>query len=1114
MPELEFKLKTVAQILEDGTLAVEALGFPETNVLSDSPRRADDALLARVRVVVRLVTAFRLHQRAPAKEVELAEVVIEATPPKRSPAWETPVNLRFDVLKWNAGEGAFVAFVPELKIHIAANKADELPKLIESHIRFALKRTDASSSLWGLANVQRVKKIELAEASVRAKIQTPAEAAGGGDKNRKKESVLKQAATELKIKDLEPAFEVEALTRKLADALGGQTPRSVLLVGPSGCGKTALVHELVRNKSTLRLGSSRFWSSGGSRLVAGKSGFGMWQEHCQKLAREASHERATLHLGNLFELMEVGKSEHNHQGIASFLRPYIARGDLQVIVECTPEQLSLIERADPHLLEVLFQIQTPEPDADTGRLILMSCAAHLGANLRDVITDGGLETLDLLHRRYATYSAYPGRPLRFMKNAISDKARAELADLKRSNAGTRPARKARATIALPSEPLDASDVNASFSRETGLPLFMLDDAIPLDLAATRARFAANVIGQAEAVDLVADLMATVKARLSRPRKPIASLMFIGPTGVGKTEMAKALAEFLFGDRDRLTRFDMSEFGDEPAVQRLIGGAVQSEGLMTAKVREQPFSVILLDEFEKADPSFYDLLLQVLGEGRLTDYAGRVADFSNALIVMTSNLGAASFQKGPAGFVADSDARNNAREHFSREVRKFLRPEMFNRIDRIVPFAPLDEETVLAIARREIELIRKRDGIALRDVNLEVSEEAIERLATGGFDARYGARPLKRTIEREMLAPLSDGINGYAAATALNASVTLENGAIKVGLRSRTDDSGKRVSAIASGSPAAEKANASVNLRRDAQRLRNCAIVRGFENQISFLESLKARLSVKKWTSPEQTARLEPLPRLKKFLAESEALLTAAAELEQTVVSSIYERDHASDDGSDAREIDARRKEWRRLLRRAFWLRFPRPDDVTLAIYSDDHDALWRLALAYFTLIGKYEYKATVYRVDIHDGKTSSLRKADFAFETQPVLRAREIEDARKFFRERPEPTLAVIFAVKGFLAFPRFQAEAGAHWFQTKDATTKCLAHTSDLEMGDYEPPAGAERRGVTDKRERRRVYNETKERIEDVVLGNRPWSGGAIENAMHTMIEEQLDRAVKTILD
>src|SRR5437764_824223 len=216
-------------------------------------------------------------------------------------------------------------------------------------------------------------------------------------------------------------------------------------------------------------------------------------------------------------------------------------------------------------------------------------------------------------------------------------------------------------------------------------------------------------------------------------------------------MAKALAEFRFGSPQRLTRFDMSEYGDPVAVRRLVGTAFGSEGLLTAKVREQPFSVVLLDEFEKAHPAFFDLMLQVLGEGRLTDAAGRVADFSNAVVIMTSNLGAASFQQAPFGLGAGQPRDQGA--HFLEEVRDFLRPELFNRIDRVVPFSGLGPDIILQIARREIELIKNRDGVRLREVELEISDAVVEFLATKGFDSLYGARPLKRAIERQLLTPL-------------------------------------------------------------------------------------------------------------------------------------------------------------------------------------------------------------------------------------------------------------------------------------------------------------------------------------------------------------------------
>ena len=580
-------------------------------------------------------------------------------------------------------EDAAIAYIPALGIEILAKTLTELREVVPAHIKAHLLRTKAASSLERLIWLQRSRMIILNESSLTAFIRTPKQIAAETGTEEHKRSVLEQVATDLARPAPARAFEIDDLVGRIAAVFSGRNARSVLLVGPSGVGKTAAVHELVRRRRAFHLGNIPFWATNGSRLIAGMSGFGMWQARCGQLWREAKKRKAILHLGNLVELMEVGKSVNNSQGIAGFFRPHLARGDFIAIVECTPEQISLIEREDPHLLNVFHQIKVEEPQQSPARGFNHVVAAN-GRDSAAVEVDA-IDTLDRLHRRYATYSAYPGRPLRFLKNLLQDRG-----EEKR---------------------VSAEDVIAAFSSETGLPLFLLSDAIPLDLRSAREWFSRRVIGQSDVVDLIVDLLAIVKAGLSRPRKPIASLLFIGPTGVGKTEMAKSLAEFLFHDRNRVARFDMSEFADPYAVGRLVGGVFGSEGLLTAKVREQPFAVILFDEFEKAHPLFFDLLLQVLGEGRLTDAAGRVADFSNAVVIMTSNLGAESFQRSSVGFSNDPERYAKAREHFTREVRAFVRPELFNRIDRIVPFAPLDEQTVLEIARRELRrAVAARDGL--------------------------------------------------------------------------------------------------------------------------------------------------------------------------------------------------------------------------------------------------------------------------------------------------------------------------------------------------------------------------------------------------------------------
>ncbi len=224
------------------------------------------------------------------------------------------------------------------------------------------------------------------------------------------------------------------------------------------------------------------------------------------------------------------------------------------MAECTPEQIPVIERENPHLLAAFYQINVDEPDAHVCSMILLQRAIEW-QGAAGSISEATLETIERLHRRYATYSAFPGRPLRFLRNLIADHA---------GDANLPP----RA---------DWRDATEQFARETGLPRFMIDETASLDLDAARDWFASRVIGQPEAVDLVRDLLATVKAALNRPRKPIASLLFIGPTGVGKTEMAKALAEFFFSSRDRISRFDMSEFASPAAVERLVGGSFGGRG---------------------------------------------------------------------------------------------------------------------------------------------------------------------------------------------------------------------------------------------------------------------------------------------------------------------------------------------------------------------------------------------------------------------------------------------------------------------------------------------------------------------------------------------------------
>ena len=299
------------------------------------------------------------------------------------------------------------------------------------------------------------------------------------------------------------------------------------------------------------------------------------------------------------------------------------------------------------------------------------------------------------------------------------------------------------------EAVTEEDIADVVSRWTGIPVNKMLEKEQTRLLAMEHNLGQRVIGQPEAIARVAAAVRQSRAGLGDPNRPIGSFLFLGPTGVGKTELARALAHFLFGDAERMTRFDMSEFMDPTAAERLIRGVGRSDGLLTRKLRQDPFSVILLDEIEKAHPSVFDLLLQALGEGRLTDAAGRSASLESAIIILTSNIGAAD-KKRPIGLSTPTES--SLALHYLEATRKHFRPEFVNRLDRIIPFRSLDLQDIRKIAYLIIERIRRRPG--LRDLDLVLTDPALDHLCQLGYSPRYGGRGLRRALESNLTATLA------------------------------------------------------------------------------------------------------------------------------------------------------------------------------------------------------------------------------------------------------------------------------------------------------------------------------------------------------------------------
>lgn len=816
------KENTVSDVIEIGiTIQIEKISDQLVRARALRPWRVQAVdrswKLLRPTMIRKLQKAIRhalptnwLLGSLPADYVR-SQISTTLPPSVRSPQWEQPVEVVLEVFRWQLNEEQCVVKIPAVNCSLFGKNKELTDEEVAKQARSALLRTTEELSIWQLQSRVGLRGFDYQNLTITAS-QERTDDDQVSKRKRKQTATLRTVASNLNRARLEKVYGMDQRATELAEYFVGESPQSVLLVGPSGVGKTSLVHQLVQKHAELGLSGRTFWSTSGARIVSGMSGLGMWQERCTKLIREAHQTNAIVHLGSLFELMEAGKID-GQPGVSSMIRQAAARGKLVAIAECTTEQLAIIEREDPILLRAFqrFELKEAEPKqvvsvlqqagydrANDASRFLQSTADN--PNPRISFTDEAIEELHRLHARYATYSALPALPLRLMQSM-----------LEQVNQATqfRPAEIARA-----------------FSKQTGLPEFLVNELVPINLPAIERQLSSHVIGQQEPIDLIVNLLATLKARMVRPGRPLASLLFIGPTGVGKTEMAKALAHVLYSDTHRMIRIDMSEYATPWSAVKLIGRVGEGDGTLTSPIREQPFSVVLLDEFEKADPTVFDMLLQLLGEGRLTDSRGRLADFRNAVVIMTSNLGVENF-KNSFGF-ADSDVAD-WRAHFEREVQRFVRPEFLGRIDRIVPFRPLPREVVRQIALRELDILTQRSGLKYRDAQVEFTSEAIDRLCELGYEPKYGARPLRRAIEKHVAVPLADKLASSSSEHRWKYTVQADGDKIRI------DSTRLQASSRDLKDQQAEVINDWQELGRMAQLARVCAPLRDLENETDRLK---------------------------------------------------------------------------------------------------------------------------------------------------------------------------------------------------------------------------------------------------------------------------------------
>ncbi|MEW5847587.1 MAG: AAA family ATPase [Myxococcota bacterium] len=531
---------------------------------------------------------------------------------------------------------------------------------------------------------------------------------------------------------LERAFGREALVRTLVDELHAREGVALCLVGPSGVGKTALIHELTRRLHHIHhAANSRrdVWRVDGNRFIAGMMYVGQWEERARKLMEELVDTGDILYVDDLTSLVYAGRTAKRSTNVAQFLEPHLARGELTVIAECTPERFQKLREEAPTFAS-LFRVIPVPPLTDRETLpVLLGTLRDLESEESTTtgvrLSPAALESVLHLTRRFLAHDAFPGKAVRLLKAVLAQ------------NTGVKR--------------LETDHVFATLQRQTGLPSFVTGQERARTRAQIQANLGAMVVGQPEAVEAVTDVVVAMQHALSDPDKPLGTFLFVGPTGVGKTETAKALAAYLFGSASRLLRFDMSEFNTPYSVTRLVGHSGAPEGELTLALRTQPFRVILFDEVEKAHPRVFDALLQLLGEGRITDATGRTADARQSVIIMTSNLGVRE-AASRTGFNAHDE--EESRRHYITAARKFFRPEFFNRIDRVVPFRSLGPDALRVVVEHALTDLLGRRGIQRGNVLVEVEPELLDLLVEKAFDPRYGARPLKRALERKLTVPLA------------------------------------------------------------------------------------------------------------------------------------------------------------------------------------------------------------------------------------------------------------------------------------------------------------------------------------------------------------------------
>ena len=677
-----------------------------------------------------------------------------------------------------------------------------------------------------------VKKLNEAPRTAAVSGSASAPAQEGGKKGALEEYTrdLTEAARSGK---LDPVIGREKEIQRVIQILSRRTKNNPVLIGEPGVGKTAIAEGLAQRIAAAdvpeELLDKRVLSLDLSGMVAGTKYRGEFEERIKNAIDEVKKAgNVILFIDELHTIVGAGSAE-GAVDAANILKPALSRGEIRVVGATTLNEYRKYIEKDAALERRFQPVTVGEPSPEATLEILKGLRDKYEAHHRLTITDGALEAAVALSRRYINDRFLPDKAIDLMDEAASqvrmaaESASPDLKDLEEKIAALHREKEEAVAAQDFEKAAQLRDIEKNYQEQveierdkwhkqmstnrgtvteddiakvvagwTGIPVTRLTEDESQRLLKLEETLHQRVVGQDEAVAAVAKAIRRSRVGLKDPKRPIGSFLFLGPTGVGKTELCKSLAEAMFGDENAMIRIDMSEYMERHTVSRLIGsppGYVGHEegGQLTEKVRRKPYSVVLFDEIEKAHEDVWNILLQILDDGRITDSQGRTVDFKNAVIVMTSNIGAKSLiaAGGRLGFSAeepgsDPDAEKRfrqAKETVLAELRQTFRPEFLNRIDDIIVFRPLTEQDIQEVARRMLKAVSAR--MEAMGIHLDASDEAVAELAKEGFDPKYGARPLRRCIQSKVEDAVAERMLDGTLQTGDTAKLTVENQQILV-----------------------------------------------------------------------------------------------------------------------------------------------------------------------------------------------------------------------------------------------------------------------------------------------------------------------------------------------